>query len=580
LKDKPEMANFELMVVESVIGFFERRPTLEACSATSHVLRNLSNLFDHVDAEVAVPPALCVRMISCINVLASHNEPYVRTKMKDYGLFHIRDSLVLHCIRDEMTVPERLETFEAVSFEMIGTQSKFHDAGAIAYLLMLFHVCGDTDLQTAIGDILRNQLGQNDDNRRTMSKILQDAHVISLLCPSVEQDEIKQYNVQTTDSSGNSVSWPFDDSIESFVRWYFSQGQDGRRQEIHNNVVRTYTPVKTAYQRNVWKIAQKNKKILAARLQKLARKEQIQKNLHEESIERIKTRLFNRFTSRFETREQVNAAAREARIKQGQTSWAKIREELGLEDVDPSEVQLSPPQALRVSSPAEQPSTPQTPPKEVQKEVPISPPTRQRQLNNQLADLQQQLLTFKFDQLEPSEIQAQLQQVQQLQKQLQELHSSLQIEADKQDKQGKPETQTKLDDETQQQIDISITSEAASESEHVQPNASQPTAPDQAAAPKAAIAKQLVFGNEQKQLPDDLQQGSSAYASNPVSWEGVAVSHESGQQANAYLKFTALTNLQDTNDSVRDGPPAFRCNVCQKGFHSQWDHLCHMRLDH
>jgi hypothetical protein len=79
-----------------------------------------------VESTEPLPPSLCVRIVSAINLLASQNPSKVRTRMKELGIFDIRDNVVLHCIRDDMSDAMRLEAFRAISFEVVAVCTHCH----------------------------------------------------------------------------------------------------------------------------------------------------------------------------------------------------------------------------------------------------------------------------------------------------------------------------------------------------------------------------------------------------------------------------------------------------------------------
>jgi len=142
LKEFPETSDFFLIVFENILDYFEQHPRVEAAFA-AQLLRNLGLVFDYVESVIGLPPGMCVRAISVINLLASQNESTIRGRMKDSGLFDIRDNIVLRCIREEMPQEVRLDTFCVVSFEMVAVQPIFRDSGSHNPTSIFCHDCGN-----------------------------------------------------------------------------------------------------------------------------------------------------------------------------------------------------------------------------------------------------------------------------------------------------------------------------------------------------------------------------------------------------------------------------------------------------
>ena len=67
-------------------------------------------------------------------------------------------------------------------------------------MLKIMHDARDPRLQLLVADILRSQLGGNDENRRAIFKLVQDFHVLRVLFPRISPEDFK--------SSGYAACFP------------------------------------------------------------------------------------------------------------------------------------------------------------------------------------------------------------------------------------------------------------------------------------------------------------------------------------------------------------------------------------
>lgn len=337
LKEFPETADFFLIVFENILDYFEQHPRVEAAFA-AQLLRNLGLVFDYVESVIGLPPSMCVRAISVINLLASQNESTIRGRMKDNGLFDIRDNIVLRCIREEMPQEVRLDTFCVVSFEMVAVQPIFRDSGGIVCMLKMLHDCGNVQLQEAIADILRNQLGRVEACRQTIFKYIQDPLVFKLLCPDPELEE--SLSAPDGPEDETKTEYPSDDSVSEFIRWYFAEGQKARRDAIQQRVTKHFVPYQTAALRVTQKLSIRKDKALRTRLQKLSTADQAKKKLISETLNRGKSRMLPKCVSKLNTKLGEARDAQLARQGRGKSSWKEICSDLKLENTIKPELKL------------------------------------------------------------------------------------------------------------------------------------------------------------------------------------------------------------------------------------------------
>jgi len=150
----------------------------------------------------------------------------------------------------------RQDNLRYFSFEMISSAAPSYfparDFSGLLYLLHIFHSCNSLDLQITIADILRTQLGETDDNRRTLFKLVADIDLAKALFPTADPDELKSrltatcfpYPVLEEEQKQEErkipieSSAPLDRSIDQLVQWYFSESQNNRRQAVQTRIER------------------------------------------------------------------------------------------------------------------------------------------------------------------------------------------------------------------------------------------------------------------------------------------------------------------------------------------------------
>lgn len=342
LKELPETADFFLIVFENVLDYFEQHPRVETTSAVQ-LFRNLGLVFDYVESVIGLPPSMCVRAISVINLLASQNESTIRVRMKDSGLFDIRDNIVVRCIREDMPQEVRLDTFCVVSFEMVAAQPIFRDSGGIVCMLKMLHDCGNIQLQEAIADILRNQLSRVDECKKTLMKCIQDSLVFKLLCapdPELEESSSSFTPGAETVEDDAKIEYPNDDSISEFIRWYFAEPQRARREVIQLRVAKHFVPYQTAAIRSNTKLAARKDKALKQRLNKLSTSEQAKRKIIGEVLTRGKTRMLPKCLSKVTAKLNDSRDAHLARHARGKSSWKELCADLKLDNPIKPELKL------------------------------------------------------------------------------------------------------------------------------------------------------------------------------------------------------------------------------------------------
>jgi len=178
LKDMVE--EFQLQVIGAVSDYFSQTSTLPD---DADITKNLFSLYKLLEDVTVFPPEICTKVLNCINHLSFQNTAPIRFQMKTAGLFSIRDSFILILLRCGPTniLAEFISYF---SFESITDQHKFRDSGGILYLLNIFHAAHpDINLQASVGIIIRDVLSHIDDNKKVISKYIDDVEVVENFFP-------------------------------------------------------------------------------------------------------------------------------------------------------------------------------------------------------------------------------------------------------------------------------------------------------------------------------------------------------------------------------------------------------------
>ncbi len=242
LKDLVEAEDFQVLIIGSVLEYLEMRPFVEE-STSSHFLRNLVQLYEHVEEIVGLTPEICVRIINSINLMASQNNDIIRTQMKDNGIFELRDNLVLHFIRNSTPPYEGLfDAFNNLSLETVAAHPKFRSSQGALYILKIFLETNDFALKVLLAEVLREQLGEHEENKRELIKVIFDLETLILLFRDIDAEDFQAANINQAScfSSSNESALSFDPSAfnfdsddysdSDFVSWYFlpSKKSEGR----------------------------------------------------------------------------------------------------------------------------------------------------------------------------------------------------------------------------------------------------------------------------------------------------------------------------------------------------------------
>jgi len=191
----------------------------------------------------------------------------IRLQMKDAGLFSIRDSFALYLLRCA-PIPVLAQFISYFSFESITDQHKFRDAGGILYLLSIFHATHpDINLQAAVGIIIRDVLSHIDDNKKIISKYIDDPEVVENLFRS-PVDNTKQ-KIQRINESESDAQESI--GIEEFIKWYYAEERTAKREAVEAKIQKQLSPQDLNFKSKQEKSAKSNQSKIKKRKDKFSR---------------------------------------------------------------------------------------------------------------------------------------------------------------------------------------------------------------------------------------------------------------------------------------------------------------------
>lgn len=133
-----ENGSFQVNALELLYSYYSSHPRLSV-ENFSEVLKTLIVTYKTLEDFAPASSAVYRKLISCLNSLTCHNNAQIRTAMKAWGLFEIRDNIVIGILESDMNNTQLLDFLESFSFEMVADQPKFRDSNGLFFLLRLFH---------------------------------------------------------------------------------------------------------------------------------------------------------------------------------------------------------------------------------------------------------------------------------------------------------------------------------------------------------------------------------------------------------------------------------------------------------
>ena len=287
LKEINEHPSFQLFILETIIDSFDMNPCLDDKEDGCLIIDNLTILYRDVEniknsghgtyptsplpsplppisfpssfslslpISSPSPPSLllfkiilfiyllfsndnnnkvCMKILNDINLLAYQNTAEIRTKMKESGIFDIRDHLILHFLRgtfDQSITAQFISTF---SFHSIANQPKFRENQGILYLIR-FLVDHSSSLDSQI-------------------PLLQIHHILKTVLSPIGENVNIIYRVLSDDDVCQRFFAPNIDG-PSFLQWFFHDARSDKRIEIANRIKEIITPLEVSILQHAEKV--------------------------------------------------------------------------------------------------------------------------------------------------------------------------------------------------------------------------------------------------------------------------------------------------------------------------------------
>jgi hypothetical protein len=247
---------------------------------------------------------------------------------------------------------------------MIADQSKFREANGVLFLLRMLHSSAhDRQFQVILAEILRTQFAPIEENKKAISKILEDPLVIARLFAAEEVTpapaliksgsthslEVPEntpppspvikgldsppssppMNGTLTHHSASSTSLaPAGSSqgnMEGFFTWYYSTDPDAilKRTAVEQRIEKLASPLVNLSMKNREKVmGRRNKRLKSVRDRQLRNSLTLNKSLTETKT-KSSTRLM-KFSTTYQQLQDALKATRQDRLRTGEESWKKL----------------------------------------------------------------------------------------------------------------------------------------------------------------------------------------------------------------------------------------------------------------
>jgi hypothetical protein len=96
----------------------------------------------------------------------------------------LRDGLLIKSLKLPLTLEGAFAIMQGFSFEWVAEKSAFREANGLAHLLHMFHAFpSERDLQVGIGCVLRNVLCTSEENRKAVSRLIDEPDIAKYFFP-------------------------------------------------------------------------------------------------------------------------------------------------------------------------------------------------------------------------------------------------------------------------------------------------------------------------------------------------------------------------------------------------------------
>jgi hypothetical protein len=243
------------------------------------------------------------------------------------------------------------------SFNLVADQAKFRESNGILFLLRMLHSSShDRAFQVSLAEIVRNQFAPIEENKRAISKILEDPQIISRFFaveeshvlpksgsahsleghdgsppPSPRPRTVEQPASSSSSSAlGSNQTQPVAQQgvllgMEGFLSWYYSTDPDMvlKRTAIEQRIEKIASPLINLSMKNREKVTgRRNKRIKSLRDKQLRNSVILNKSLTE-TKSKSSTRLL-KFSTSYQQLQDALKLSRQERLKVGEESWKKV----------------------------------------------------------------------------------------------------------------------------------------------------------------------------------------------------------------------------------------------------------------
>ena len=236
---------FFLHIMDDVFDYFEANPCLSFDSA-AEVIKNLALMYRHLEDHIPFTENVYARFVTLVSSLARHNNSTIRTQMKTFGLFDIRDALVVKILQADLPVDQLKQFLCGFSFDQVADQPQFRDLNGPLLLLRLLHIhTQNRPVQVILGNIIVGIFAPIEENRRAIARLVDDAEVLQHLYSVRVQLSDLSISEDSPSIIGAIPQNQQQDSIADFLAWYYSTEPDIvlKRTAIEQRLESLYLPL-------------------------------------------------------------------------------------------------------------------------------------------------------------------------------------------------------------------------------------------------------------------------------------------------------------------------------------------------
>ncbi|XXQ36554.1 NTF2 domain-containing protein [Plasmodiophora brassicae] len=292
-----EATEFIVLLIDRALAFFEKCPRIDDADATC-LLRNLSRLFESID-ELVGPGKWSIRLIHLINLLASQNTSDVRTRMKQVGMFDMRDHLLLLFCQQPCSPADRFVALSQLPLDSVALDAKFRQSNGLLYLVRWFttdDMPATSPLRNLLVEVLRRRISTHVEARRDLEKAVGDS-------------EICQRLFETSISDAD------------FSAWFLDGARDAQRSAIFARVEKTLSLAEVNSRRQADRAVEKREKRIRARLDSLGKAAAVSERAVQDALERCE-QLTEKYKRTYASHCSRSQEARAMRIECGSKAYA------------------------------------------------------------------------------------------------------------------------------------------------------------------------------------------------------------------------------------------------------------------